>query len=117
MNCSMMSTSVNTDVKQQLSMFVPGWVTVSALGQVWVKSDLKLVFCHQTFINSSALIVSVMALRLVHVERNTFLASFLLKKYLSQKLLVYLCSNFPCTLTCIYILQQTHFVNIYHSIY
>ena len=44
MNCSMMSISLITEVKQQLSMFVSGWVTISALGQVWVKSDLKLVF-------------------------------------------------------------------------
>ena len=61
MNCGpvLMSFCLLTEVKWQWAMLVFGWVTLSrpAVGCVWVGIPL----CHQTSVNSSALLVSLMA--------------------------------------------------------
>ena len=59
---SMMSICQLIEVKQQWAMLVLGWDRLSStpgVGCVWVGISL----CHQTFVNSSALLVSLMAFR------------------------------------------------------
>ena len=53
-------------------MLVLGWVTNLSSRQAmgWVSVGISL--CHQTFINSSALLVSLMAVQLGHVDQKAF---------------------------------------------
>ena len=57
-----MTISLLTEVKRQWAMLVLGLVTVSFRDQLWDVS--KLEFLSVTFVNSSALLLSLMALRL-----------------------------------------------------
>ena len=41
---------------------------------------MGICFCRQTFINSSALLVSMMAVQLTHVEQNSFQPCYLVKR-------------------------------------
>ena len=50
-----------TEGKRQWAMLVLGWVTVSVWDQLWDVSKLEFL-CHKTFLNSSALLMSLMAL-------------------------------------------------------
>ena len=60
----MRTISLLTEVKRQWAMLVLGWVTVSVRDQLWDVSKLEISLCHETFVNSSALLMSLMALRL-----------------------------------------------------
>ena len=51
-----------TEVKRQWAMLVLGWVTVSVQDQLWDVSKLEFLSV-KTFVNSSALLVSLIAVR------------------------------------------------------
>ena len=57
-----MTICLLTEVKGQWAMLVLGWVTVSVRDQLWDVSKFEFLFCHETFVNSSALLMSAMAL-------------------------------------------------------
>ena len=63
---SVMSTHLITEVKQQWARLVFGWMTRYGI------ILLGICFCQQTFINSSALLMSLMALQFVHEKKTIF---------------------------------------------
>ena len=69
---SAMSTHLIKGVKQQL-VYVSTWMA----DRLSFRPGMGCIrpgncFCHQTFINSSAVLVSLMALLLAHFDQNTF---------------------------------------------
>ena len=57
--------------KWQWATLVLGWVSISSIPAM-ASVCVGISSCHQTFINSSALLVSLMAVQLAYVDRNTF---------------------------------------------
>ena len=82
MNC----THLITEVKQQWATLVLGWMTVLDLGPIWDVSDLEFCFCRETFINSSVLLLFLMALQLAPVARN-FLVLFVRRELVPRVIL------------------------------
>ena len=54
-----MTICLLTEVKWQSAMLVLGWLTVWVLDRLWDVFELEFL-CRQTFINSSALLMSLM---------------------------------------------------------
>ena len=61
LSCSLMSTHLFTEVKQQWATLVLGWVTGCVVGQVWDVSDFEFVFVTRlsyTLVHFSYLVAS-----------------------------------------------------------
>ena len=68
---SVISICLCTEVKWQWATLVLGWVTVPSSRPATGCVQVGITLCPQTFTNSSALLVSLMAGHGVHVDQRT----------------------------------------------